>query len=291
LPLEGFKLLYELYTIIMAKKKSKKARISPKTVSKQSSKPVISVKINESARIEKPLELDEPETRQEGKTPEKPGKDSGSQDKPCNEPGKTQDKPESNLKYAVIGVLIVLAFIAATVFLKGNAGNFQDSKFPMLTDDVMVCNNNNAICFLQNGSWYSIGYTMGTDLNAANNYYISADTVAGVNSLFSKDKINLVFGSVEGTDPNNAQLITTASPFSYYLGVYYVYEGQNKTISPYLLKEYNSSEPALIILGPGTGANETSLVFDGKNVVVQGETYEDLKLVLGKLLIVAIRED
>jgi hypothetical protein len=249
----------------MAKKNAKKALVSPKTSQKQDSRPVISVKVNESARIKGDFGQDKANGRQE------------------------TEKPESNLKYAIIGVFIVVAIIAATVFLKGNANPAQDSKFPLLTNNIMVCSNNNAVCFLQNGSWYSTGYTMGTDLNAANNFQISNETVNGINSVFSRNKINLVFGSAEGTSSDNAQLIISSSPFSYYIGVYYTYEGQNKTISPQLLSEYNSSEPALIILGPGTGAKETSITFDGKNVVVQGETYEDLKLVLGKLLIVVIR--
>jgi hypothetical protein len=262
----------------MVRKKAKKALVSPKNSSKQVSRPQISVKVNESARIEKTIQNDEPEIGQESKKQEEPWKDS-----------RPQDKPESNLKYALIGVIIVVAFIAVFVFLKGNAINSGDSKFPMLANNIMVCDNNHAICFLKNGSWYAPGYSMNTDLLASNNIYLSNETIAGINGLFASDKINLVFGSVNGSDPNNAQLITTSSPFAYYLGVYYTYEGQNKTISTHLVSEYNSSEPAMIILGPGTGAKETSIVFDGKNVIVQAEGYEDLKLMLGRLLIAVIR--
>jgi hypothetical protein len=277
----------------MAGKKAKRAPVSPNKGSKQSIRPSISVKVNESARIELPKERGKPESLEKGKKQETPIRPTTGDlhpevQAPTEKEARGQE-PESNLKYALIGAFIVVAFIVGTIFLKLSPTNPIDSKFPMLTGSIMVCDNNNAICFLENGSWYGPGYTIGTDLSAANNFHISNETVKGINSFFNRPKINMAFGSAEGLDPNNAQLITSASPFSYYLGVYYAYIGQNKTISPYILKEYNSSEPALIILGPGTGANETSLVFDGKNVVVQGETYEDLQLVLGKLLIVVIR--
>jgi hypothetical protein len=272
----------------MARKKAKKAFASAKNSSKQDSRPKISVKVNESARIEKSVQRDELNIGQESKKQETPTKILTKRQAPVKKEARGQE-PESNLKYAFIGILIVLAFIAATVFLKGNAGNNQDSNFPMLTNDTMVCSNNNAICFLKNGSWYPPGYAIGTDLSVSNRFYLSNETLTGINDLFAKDKINLAFGSANGSDPNNAQLITTASPFAYYLGVYYVYKDQNKTISTHLLSEYDSGEPALIILGPGTGAKETSIVFDGKNVVVQSESYEDLKLIIGRLLIAVIR--
>lgn len=256
----------------MVKKKIRKKTIrrAAKKAPIKELKPVISVKINNSTPLDELTEDERPE--------EKAAK-------------KPLEETSSYVIYVIIGAVIVMALGVGFLVMQArsvpvNNGNYT---FPMLTNNTMVCNDT-IICFLNNGTWYNPGYTTGVSLSAANNY--KASNEAEISQFFKNDNvhnISLVFGSVSGSDQNNAQLITTAAPFTFYLSMYFPYEGINKTFIPYLLSEYNLTNPAVIILGPGTGANETSLKFDGKNVIAQADTYENLKIVLGKLLILAIK--
>jgi len=254
----------------MAEKKRRNSSKSPKKGLKSKERPVITVKINNSPKIEDLIDSKEQEIEETPKNVDD-----------------SKSKISSYAVYAVIGIVLVLAVYFGYQFMQGQTNpNPQSYTFPMLNNDSMVCGDN-AVCVLRNGTWYRPDYNAGTNLTAANRF--SAENATEIGKFFKSSKINLVLGSLNTSDPKNAELITTAAPFSYYIGYYYTYKGENKTITAYLLSEYNSSEPAVFILGPDLGATETSLKFDGKNVIAQAESFDELKVVLGKLLLLAIK--
>ncbi|MBN2094815.1 MAG: hypothetical protein JW727_02105 [Candidatus Aenigmarchaeota archaeon] len=222
-----------------------------------------------------------PAKQKEEKAAEEPVKDEEEQ--------KPEEKPCTSCNYGLylaLGAVAVVVILAIYSTINGGIGG-KGYVFPQLSENVRVCEDN-YLCFMDNGTWYRPQYNAGTNLSYAVNFPTSNGTE--IARFFENDRINLVFGASEETGPENSELILSVTPFSYYLSHYYAaYEGKNKGFDPYFLKDYTLDEPAIIILGPGMGANETSLSYDGKNVVVQGETFEDLRLVLGKLLIIAIR--
>jgi hypothetical protein len=195
-------------------------------------------------------------------------------------------------KNAFIAVIIAtLAFFglfyAIYTEAYSNGGQKNKSDFPYLSDEAMVCGDY-YVCFLNpEGQWQRPPYSAGTNLTVA--YMLSVSNEAQIRDFFKSERINIVVSCAEGPDAENSQMILAATPFSYYLSHYFIsYKGENKSIEPYTTQEYSSSEPAIYIYGPNTLANETALRYDGKNIIVQGETYPELSLILGKLIIMAI---
>ncbi|MGC9310117.1 MAG: hypothetical protein ACP5E4_00140 [Candidatus Aenigmatarchaeota archaeon] len=187
---------------------------------------------------------------------------------------------------AIIAVAVLaFAFLAYLETASGNNGP-QNWTYPYLDKDVMVCADN-YICFYENGAWRKPQYNAGTNLTIAS--MVPVQNESEIKAFFGRENINLVFGVMDEPGEENAELIISATPFSYYLGRYFVaFRGENKTITPGLASDYESDEPAIFILGPGMGAEETSLKYDGKNIVVQAESFEELRLLLGRLLLIAV---
>lgn len=155
-----------------------------------------------------------------------------------------------------------------------------------LNNETMICNYY-YLCFLKNGTWHKPEYNAGVNLILSNSLEVENETQ--IKQFFEQEKINIVVNTTEEGSPENSELILKVSPFSHYIGYYYhTIKKQDKTIKADLLSQYNSTESAIIILGPNLGANENSIKFDGKNIIVQGQSSESLGLFLGKLLLIMV---
>lgn len=253
------------------------AKIKPKRkMAKKPKKPKAPKAERPAEKKEVPRKKEKPEEAKE--VPEEPGV-------------KEEKKAEatSYTKYLVFGAALVVLLAAAYLFFQ-NIGPYtpggNNHTFPMLEDGVRVCDEY-YLCFLENGTWKKPPYNAGANLTIAN--AISVQNESEISGFFKREKINLVFGSSEEAGQDNAGMILSATPFTYYLSYYYSYKQENKTITGFLLSNYTSEEPAVIVLGPELGATETSLKYDGKNVVVQAQSFDHLSLLLGKLLILAVK--
>ena len=195
-------------------------------------------------------------------------------------------KQSENWKIPLILFLSIIFLFAAVLFF------FQTSKIPerpgylKINNKTMICNYY-YLCFLKNGTWHRPGYNAGTNLILANDLKVENESM--IKKFFESKKINIVVNTTEQRSSENAELILRVTPFSNYLSYYYNrIRGENKIIEPYILSQYNSTEPAIIILGPGLGAEKDSIEFDGKNIIVEGQSSDKLSLILGKLLLIIV---
>ncbi|MCK4429288.1 MAG: hypothetical protein KAU95_02845, partial [Candidatus Aenigmarchaeota archaeon] len=155
-----------------------------------------------------------------------------------------------------------------------------------VAEEVKICDYY-YLCFFVEEEWHRPTYNAGTNLILASNMEI--ENAWAIKQFFEQDKINLVVNTTEQVSSENSELILRVSPFSHYLGYYYnTIKKEEKLIDTHVLSEYNSTEPAIIILGPSLGAGEDSVKFDGHNIIVQGQTSHSLSLLLGKLLLIAV---
>jgi hypothetical protein len=182
--------------------------------------------------------------------------------------------------FGIIGVLFaVLLLFPPTNNTPERPGYLE------INNETMICEYY-YLCFLRNGTWHKPSYNAGVNLILANN--LEVENESQIKQFFEQEKINIVTNTTEEGSPENSELILKVTPFSHYIGYYYTIKKQDKTIKANFLSQYNSTEPAIIILGPNLGAKEDSIKFDGKNIIVQGQSSEGLSLVLGKLLLIIV---
>ncbi len=184
--------------------------------------------------------------------------------------------------FGIIGLL----FAVLLFFPKTTTNTPERPGYLEINNETMICDYY-YLCFLRNGTWHKPAYNAGVNLILANNLEIENE--AQIKQFFEQEKINIVMNTTEEESPENSELILKIAPFSHYLNYYYTtIKKQDKTIKANLLSHYNSTEPAIIILGPTLGAKEDKLEFAGKNIIVQGQSSEGLSLVLGKLLLIIV---
>ena len=111
----------------------------------------------------------------------------------------------------------------------------------------------------------------------------------GIKALASYNGLNLVFDGSSGQDNSYFTIVTTE--LTQKLPVYFSYEGRLFGFRPYYyigpqwydadgieIGEPSFSGPVLWLLGPSTGANETSLTLVNNTVYLQGTSYKNLTL-------------
>ncbi len=181
--------------------------------------------------------------------------------------------------------IIVLLF--AVLLLLPSANKIPEIPgYLEINNETMICDYF-YLCFLREGEWHRPEYNAGTNLILANNLESKND--AQMKKFFEQEKINIVVNTTEKGSLENAELILRVAPFSHYLGYYYsTVKKEKKIIESFVLSQYNLTESAIIIFGPNLGAKENSIKFDGMNIVVQGESSEQLSILLGKLLLIAV---
>jgi len=287
----------------LPEKKSQKNPDKLKEALPGKEKPKIEVLVRERPKKRSPVKKKRPRVlKEKAKAPEEKKEDLAAeqQARPQEKREELVEEPEGNeekktettsyTKYLIFGGLLVVFLVVAYVFFQNiepyTPKEDKNYTFPMLGKGVKVCEDY-YLCFLENETWKRPPYNAGANLTIANR--ISVQNETEISSFFKHDKINLVFGSSEESGQGNSGMIISATPFTYYLSYYFSYRGENKTISGYLLANYTSEEPAVIILGPETGATENSMKYDGKNIVVQSESFDYLSLLLGKLLLLAVK--
>ncbi len=186
----------------------------------------------------------------------------------------------------VMGVIILLFALLLSIPKTSEPTIPMENGNLQLNNKTMICDYY-YICFLRDGKWHKPAYNAGTNLILAKAYEIN-DTEQ-IKEFFESEKINLVVNTTEYASSENSELILKVAPFSHYLGYYYnTVKKENKSIETFLLSQYTSTEPSIIILGPGLGAEKNSIEFDGKNILVKGKDSEGLSQVLGKLLLIIV---
>lgn len=190
--------------------------------------------------------------------------------------------------WKVLGIVIALIIILFGILLLFPIENNppESSGYLKINNETQVCEYY-YICFLRNGIWHRPSYNAGVNLILAND--IKIENESQIKQIFGGEKINIVMNTTEYGSSENSELIIDIAPFSHYLSYYYnTIRKQDKQINVDYLSQYNSTEPAIMIFGPGLGATEDSIEFDGKSIIVQGQSSEGLSLMLGKLLLVMV---
>jgi hypothetical protein len=175
----------------------------------------------------------------------------------------------------LVSVLIVFYIISIS---NDNPVNNVDKGNLILTNDTMICDFYYLCFFREDGKWHKPGYNAGTNLIVANK--LDTENEQSIKNFFKQTKINIVVNTTEG--------VVETIPFAYYLSYYYnTFKGEQKQINSTDLGNYNLSEPALIILGPGPNIKD-SIKFEGTNLVVSSKDRNSLSLLLGKLLLIIV---
>jgi len=188
---------------------------------------------------------------------------------------------KKNLDYLVIfGIVItcisILLFFWFILPKEVNYNN-REREYLMLNNETMICDFN-YICFFIDGKWHKPSYNAGVNLIIANRLNITNEEL--IKKFFNNNKINLVL--------NTTPAIVETMPFAYYLSYYYnTFKKELKEINSYTLSQYNSTEPALIILGPNPEL-EDSIKVEGRNLVIKSRSRESLSMLLGKLLLIIV---
>lgn len=120
------------------------------------------------------------------------------------------------------------------------------------------------------------------------------------NLLANSSRLSIIFNSTNGQD--NAVFEVVVFNIAAKLPTYYSYEGKLLRIDAFYYAEdglYNASkEPdvlpnntKLMLLGPNTGAKETSVKMSGDTITVQGTTQKNLILAGDKLALIVMGID
>lgn len=208
-----------------------------------------------------------------------------------NNEKKEEVKKGNELKIIVTIAFIGVAFLASYwivdnyIFEKSNVP--EGEAYFLLNNDTLICDYQ-YICYLVDGDWHKYAYSAGTNLILANQIEIADE---GKITEFFRDKkhLNIVLNSTSTNSVEFSEtLISTTNIFMIYGYYFNSLKEEGRTTTSYVYSDYNLTEPALLILGPNMGAKEDSIIFDGKNVIVQGTNSESLNLLLGKLLLIMI---
>ncbi|MBI2971259.1 MAG: hypothetical protein HYY37_02455 [Candidatus Aenigmarchaeota archaeon] len=127
---------------------------------------------------------------------------------------------------------------------------------------------------------------------------VPANDETGIRSLFTQaDAITIVFDGSSSTDNGYFQVVSINVIDK--LRTYFAYEGKVMRFSPayYLGDTWYDADgeiekpnltDALWLMGPDTGAAETSLTLDGSIVYLRGTSYKNLTLAGDKLALVVM---
>lgn len=143
-------------------------------------------------------------------------------------------------------------------------------------------------------------YTFSNDIRAALKVFSNNETA--IKGLFaSTDRVYLVFNGSSQQD--NAYFTVIATNIAAKIPPYFAYEGRIFVFEPYYFEgdkwhnkngvetEKPPAENVLWLLGPDTGAKETSVTIDNKTVYLQGTDYKGLTLAADRLVLIVFGYD
>ena len=189
-----------------------------------------------------------------------------------------------NPEYLVISGIILISIgllISLFIFQSKNSEPVNDKEkgYLGLNNETMICNFTH-ICFYMEGEWHTPAYGTGANLIKAYDYKLDNATKKDIKNFFERDKIILVINTTPG--------IVETMPFAHYLGYYYFhYKNEEKKIIPITPKDYNSTEPALMIYGPDPAMKDSITSKDG-NLIVKTSSRKSIKFLLGKIFLVIV---